>query len=91
MATDQKHFDLLVERGPTILVKVIQVITRRRVPIHSLLATRYPGDPTRGRIKIVLETDDERARLVLQQLKKLVDVLEIANTTEQPAPFKRLY
>jgi acetolactate synthase small subunit len=73
----QKHFDIVVENSPTILVKIIQVIKRRRIDIHSLLATQYPGDSSLGKIKIILQTDPEKARLIETQLKKLVDVLEV--------------
>ncbi len=73
----QKQIDIVVENNPTILPKIIQTITRRRIVIHSLMATRYPGDPSLGKIKIILETDAEKVRLIETQLKKLVDVLEV--------------
>jgi acetolactate synthase small subunit len=73
----QKRFDIVVENSPTILAKIIQVIKRRRIDIHSLLATSYPGDSSLGKIKIIHETDAEKARLIETQLKKLVDVLEV--------------
>ena len=73
----QKHFDIVVENSPTILIKIIQVIKRRRVEIHSLLATGYPGDRSLGKIKIILETDAEKARLIETQIQKLVDVIDI--------------
>jgi acetolactate synthase small subunit len=73
----RKHFDIVVENSPTILVKIIQVIKRRWIDIHSLMATQYPGNTSLAKIKVILETDAEKARLIETQLRKLIDVVEV--------------
>lgn len=74
---DEKVFDIKVENDPTILSRIIQVIKRRRINIKSLIATEVESDKSIAEVKLILETDGEKARLVKSQLKKLVDVIEI--------------
>lgn len=63
--------------SPTILVRIIQTIKRRRVSILSLFAAVDNTSDEEGKIIIQLETDDEKLRLLKTQFEKLVDVIRV--------------
>ena len=74
---NEKHLEIKVENSPTILLRIIQVIKRRRVNIKTLKANEVDDDLSVAEINIVFEADNEKASLLKTQIKKMVEVIAI--------------
>ncbi len=72
----EKIFMLEVVESDTILVKVIQVVKRRRIVIRRLIAETTAKNYANAFINIIVEADLEQCRLVKVQFEKLIDVVE---------------
>jgi acetolactate synthase I/III small subunit len=66
----------LVQNGPLAVARVAGVCAQRRYAVESFIAIPSE-DPGIIRITLVLETDPLRITNAVQQLDKLIDVLQI--------------
>lgn len=69
--------ELNVINSPTVLMRVVQIIKRRRINIKSFFAEESHADPEDATIKIVVEADRKRARLLKSQFEKAIDVVTV--------------
>ena len=83
MCTSLKEIQLTVVNTPTILTRVIQILTRRRLPIKAFHAEVTDIYQEEGRIHIQLHADNEQVRLAKQQFEKLVDVVCVCDASTQ--------
>ena len=70
----------LVENRPGVLARVVALISRRGFNIESL-SVGPTEDPTRSRITIIADVDDEAWEQITKQLNKLVVVHKINDLT----------
>lgn len=75
---------LLVENKPGALMRITGVLSARGYNIESLTVARTL-DPTLSRMTIVVDVDSVLRRQVIKQMNKLVNVLQAADMTEEPA------
>ncbi|MBQ9002807.1 MAG: acetolactate synthase small subunit [Eggerthellaceae bacterium] len=85
MRKEDRHVRLvLVENKPGVLNRVVNLISRRGFNIES----RSGGpteDPTRARIPIITDVDDEAWEQITKQLNKLIVVHKITDLTDEPS------
>lgn len=72
-----QHIELSTINSPTILTRIIQVIKRRRIAIIRFYAETGSAADEEGTIKITVEADEEKLRLIKTQLEKQVDVIGV--------------
>lgn len=78
---EKRHvLSVLVENKPGVLARVVGLISRRGFNIDSL-SVGPTEDPTRSRIIIIVEGDDQSFEQIAKQLNKLVIVHKILNLT----------
>lgn len=84
MAEMEKHnvLSALVENRPGVLTRVVALISRRGFNIDSL-SVGPTEDPTRSRITIVTDVDDEAWEQIIKQLNKLIVVHKITDLTDE--------
>ena len=82
--TDHNVLSVLVENKPGALMRVVALISRRGFNIESL-SVGPTEDPTRSRITIIADVDDEAWEQIVKQLNKLVIVHKITDLTGQPS------
>jgi len=89
MNTRMRTYIMHVEDLPGVLNRVTSLFRRRGYNIESLTVgrTEVPGV---SRMTIVMETDDDAARRVEANLYKLVNVLEVHDTTNRPCVTREL-
>ena len=75
---------VLVENRPGVLMRVVALISRRGFNIESL-SVGPTEDPTRSRITIIADVDDEAWEQITKQLNKLVVVHKITDLTDEPS------
>ena len=75
---------VLVENRPGVLLRVVSLISRRGFNIESL-SVGPTEDPTRSRITIITDVNDEAWEQITKQLNKLIVVHKIADLTNEPA------
>lgn len=91
-ATPQRKlhtFVVYVENVPGVLNRVTSLFRRRSYNIDSLTVGRTEN-PTISRITIVLDANDETARLMEANLYKLVNVLRVEDVTYKPTVLRDL-
>jgi acetolactate synthase regulatory subunit len=71
-----QEIEIRVVNSATVIIKVIQITKRRRINIKRLLAEVDELNPEDGKIKMTVEVDDEKRRLLLSQLNKAIDVIK---------------
>ncbi len=71
---------VLVENRPGVLLRVVSLISRRGFNIESL-SVGPTEDPTRSRITIITDVDDESWEQITKQLNKLIVVHKITDLT----------
>jgi len=71
------QIEIDVSHSPTILPHILQVTLRRRIHITDFFACESGKDKENGQVKIALETDMEKIRLVMSLLVKLVEVSRV--------------
>ena len=81
-AKSKNVLSVLVENRPGVLMRVVALISRRGFNIESL-SVGPTEDPTRSRITIITDVDDEAWEQITKQLNKLVVVHKIADLTGQ--------
>ncbi len=64
-----------VTRDPTILLRVLQVMKRRRININKLVAEDIDTDNAEIMLDITATTG--QVRLISEQINKLVDVIDV--------------
>ena len=85
MRKEERHVLLvLVENKPGVLNRVVNLISRRGFNIESL-SVGPTEDPTRSRITIITDVDDEAWEQITKQLNKLIVVHKITDLTDEPA------
>ena len=78
---EKKHvLSVLVENKAGVLSRVVGLISRRGFNIDSL-SVGPTEDPTRSRITIIVEGDDQSFEQIAKQLNKLVSVHKLQNLT----------
>lgn len=80
---------LLVENKPGALMRVTGVLTARGFNIESLTVAKTL-DPTLSKISIVVDVEPQLRSQVVKQMNKLVNVLQAADLTEEPAVAREL-
>lgn len=75
---------LLVENKPGALMRVTGVLTARGFNIESLTVAKTL-DPTLSKISIVVDVEPNLRSQVVKQMNKLVNVLQAADLTDEPA------
>ena len=81
MKAEKKHvLSVLVENKAGVLSRVVGLISRRGFNIDSL-SVGPTEDPTRSRITIIVEGDDQSFEQIAKQLNKLVSVHKLQNLT----------
>lgn len=80
---------LLVENKPGALMRVTGVLTARGYNIESLTVARTL-DPTLSRMTIAVDVDPSRRGLLVKQMNKLLNVLQINDVTENPAVVREM-
>lgn len=75
---------VLVENQAGVLNRVVNLISRRGFNIESL-SVGPTEDPTRSRITIITDVDDEAWEQITKQLNKLVVVHKITDLTDEAA------
>ena len=75
---------VLVENRPGVLLRVVSLISRRGFNIESL-SVGPTEDPTRSRITIITDVDDESWEQITKQLNKLIVVHKITDLTNEPS------
>ncbi len=80
---------VLVQNAPAVLVRVVGLIRRRGVNIHSL-SVGPTEDPTVSRMTIVVETPPDRIEQFAKQLRKLVEVLRATAIDSIPSVDREL-
>ena len=86
MARAKEHnvLSVLVENRPGVLMRVVALISRRGFNIESL-SVGTTEDPTRSRITIITDVDEEAWEQIKKQLNKLVVVHKITDLTDDPS------
>ncbi len=69
---------VLVQNNPGVLTRVAALIRRRGFNIDSL-AVGVTNDPAISRITLVVEADEAKTRQIMQQLQKLIEVLQVVD------------
>jgi acetolactate synthase I/III small subunit len=82
-------FVAYVENVPGVLNRVTSLFRRRAYNIDSLTVGRT-DNPAISRITIVLDADDDTARLMEANLYKLVNVLRVEDVTYKPTVMRDL-
>ena len=78
---EAKHvLSVLVENKSGVLSRVIGLISRRGFNIDSL-SVGPTEDPTRSRITIIVDADEEAYEQIIKQLNKLVCVFKLQDLT----------
>ncbi|HSZ85665.1 MAG TPA: ACT domain-containing protein [Puia sp.] len=67
--------ELKVVNSPTILSRVVETVKRRRINIKSFIAEEDGFASEDAKIKMIIEADEEKKRLLVAQLNKIVDVI----------------
>ncbi len=80
---------VLVQNAPAVLVRVVGLIRRRGVNIHSL-SVGPTEDPTVSRMTIVVATPPDRIEQFAKQLRKLVEVLRATAIDSVPSVDREL-
>lgn len=80
---------VLVENKPGVLVRVAGLFARRGFNIESL-AVGKTRDPAISRMTIEVDGDDKDLEQVVKQLNKLINVIRIANLTQEPSVNREL-
>ena len=75
---------LLVENKPGSLMRVTGVLTARGYNIESLTVARTL-DPGLSRMTIVVDVDPNLRALLVKQMNRLVNVLQVSDLTEDNA------
>jgi acetolactate synthase-1/3 small subunit len=75
---------LLVENKPGALMRVTGVLSARGYNIESLTVARTL-DPELSRMSIVVDVEPNQRAQVIKQINKLINVLQAADLTEEPA------
>ena len=83
-AKNKNVLSVLVENRPGVLMRVVALISRRGFNIESL-SVGPTEDPTRSRITIITDVDDEAWEQITKQLNKLVVVHKITDLTDEPS------
>ena len=81
---DKNVLSVLVENRPGVLMRVVALISRRGFNIDSL-SVGPTEDPSRSRITIITDVDDEAWEQITKQLNKLVVVHKITDLTDEPS------
>jgi acetolactate synthase-1/3 small subunit len=80
---------LLLENKPGALMRVTGVLSARGYNIESLTVART-NDPSLSRMTIVVDVEPHLRRQVIKQMNRLVNVLQAADLTEEPAVNREL-
>lgn len=80
---------LLVENKPGALMRVTGVLTARGYNIESLTVARTL-DPTRSRMTIVVDVDPSLRSLVIKQMNRLVNVIQVNDVTDTRAVVREM-
>ena len=80
----RRVLSVLVENKSGVLARVVSLISRRGFNIESL-SVGPTEDPTRSRITIITDVDDEAWEQITKQLNKLVVVHKITDLTGEPS------
>ena len=80
---------LLIEDKPGALMRVTGVLTARGYNIESLTVARTL-DPTLSSMTIVVDVDPTMQFLLIKQIKRLVNVVEVVDLTESRAVCREL-
>ena len=83
-SNNKNVLSVLVENRPGVLMRVVALISRRGFNIESL-SVGPTEDPTRSRITIITDVDDEAWEQITKQLNKLVVVHKITDLTDEPS------
>jgi acetolactate synthase-1/3 small subunit len=83
MKAEKRIFVVYVEDKPGVLNRVSSLFRRRAFNIESL-SVGHTDQPGVSRMTIVMDADDDIARLVEANLYKLVNVLRVEDVTRRP-------
>jgi acetolactate synthase regulatory subunit len=72
-----REIELNVINSQTILVRVIQIITRRRIAILKFIASVTKEDDQDGKIIICVRANERNLILLKTQFEKVVDVIKV--------------
>lgn len=78
-----------VENKPGVLNRVASLFRRRNFNISSLNVGET-ADPKISRMTIVVDSEENEARIVESNLYKLVNVVDVQDVTNQPAIFREM-
>lgn len=80
---------VLVENNPGVLARVAGMFSRRGYNIDSL-SVSTTDDPRISRMTIVVQGDEAVLQQVTRQLRKLVDVINVQDITQEPHVHREL-
>lgn len=80
---------LLVENRPGALMRVTGVLSARGYNIESLTVARTL-DPELSRMTIVVDVEEHIRPLLVKQMHRLINVIQVADLTEAPAVCREL-
>lgn len=75
--------DVFADNGFNILNRMINICNRRRVRIKSLTAFEFQENIYKGAASFILNTTDDMAYKVQQQIDKLIEVESTKLTTNE--------
>ncbi len=78
--SENRTFSILVENRFGILSRIAGLFSARGYNIESLTVSRI-NDPTLSRITMVVQCDTELSGQIIKQIKKLVEVVDVADLT----------
>ena len=79
----QQLISILVENKPGALMRVVGVLAARGYNIESLTVARTL-DPELSRMTIVSEVEDALRPLLVKQIQRLVNVIQVGDLTDAP-------
>lgn len=85
----QQTLVAIVENKPGVLNRVASLFRRRNFNIDSLNVGRTEN-VNESRMTIVVDSNEDEARLVEANLYKLVNVIDVQDLTNEPAVFREL-
>lgn len=86
---DRKVLSVIVQNQPGVLARVAMLFRRRNFNISSLTVGETEN-PSVSRMTIVVKADDEMLIQIINQLDKLIEVIEIINVSESSAVEREL-
>jgi len=73
----EQQLELKVINSPTIMIRLIEIIKRRRIRIKLFLGEECPDEADDALVRVVVYADEERVRLLKSQFEKQIEVITV--------------